>query len=278
MAITRPAGEQVIFRSAKTGEHNLDTYMEEVERGGRTLGDMMDDLFDPLTGDFNTGTFQFRYDETTEEIQYRIGASTSAVAQWKTITTFFDIRGLFDSTANPATVYYNFDLVQVQDLVTGGPSAGSNANDLYIVYGLNGYTTGITFADEAAFIASSHTQKLVDVSGTLSGLTFDPRKLFDTDTDTKIEVEASSDDDQIIFTTKGTRRMVITSDGYFEYYTDETDPVTSAVTNVLAFRFPITKPNRNDVLLATDDSGNMAFGGVPKEELEDHVWLGLDIV
>lgn len=46
MAETRPTGEQLLFRSAQTGEHVLDAYLEAAERGGRTLPDMMADVFD----------------------------------------------------------------------------------------------------------------------------------------------------------------------------------------------------------------------------------------
>ena len=49
MAETRPAGEQLRFLSANTGEHVLDTYMEAAEIGGRALSDLLDDLFDPAT-------------------------------------------------------------------------------------------------------------------------------------------------------------------------------------------------------------------------------------
>jgi pyruvate/2-oxoglutarate dehydrogenase complex dihydrolipoamide acyltransferase (E2) component len=44
--ITRPDTDQIVFRSSKTGEHVLDAYLEGAERGTRTLGQMMADLFD----------------------------------------------------------------------------------------------------------------------------------------------------------------------------------------------------------------------------------------
>lgn len=45
MAITRPVLEQVRFVSAQTGDHILDAYLEAAEKGGRTLADLMSDLF-----------------------------------------------------------------------------------------------------------------------------------------------------------------------------------------------------------------------------------------
>ena len=62
MAETRPTGEQLRFLSANTGEHVLDTYMEAAEIGGRTLSDLLDDLFDPAnSGTFRSENFEFRY-------------------------------------------------------------------------------------------------------------------------------------------------------------------------------------------------------------------------
>ena len=36
MAFTKPTGEQISFRSATTGTHTLDTYLEACEKGGFT--------------------------------------------------------------------------------------------------------------------------------------------------------------------------------------------------------------------------------------------------
>lgn len=54
---TRPTGEQLRFVSAATGSHILDTYLEAAEKGGRTLGDMLADLFDETTGLLSTDIF-----------------------------------------------------------------------------------------------------------------------------------------------------------------------------------------------------------------------------
>lgn len=147
MAITRPTGEQLRFRSANTGDHVLDTYLESAEIGGRALNDLLDDLFDPANnGTFRTNNFEFRFDAATDKIQFRIGQFASGTAGWQDLTTFFNITGAYSSS----TTYNNFDVVTVAN------------NDVYIVHGL---TSGTTFSTESAFTSSSNTEKLVDVSG-----------------------------------------------------------------------------------------------------------------
>lgn len=147
MAITRPTGEQLRFRSANTGDHVLDTYLESAEIGGRALNDLLDDLFDPANnGTFRSNNFEFRFDAATDKIQFRVGQFASGTAGWQDLTTFFNITGAYSSS----TTYNNFDVVTVAN------------NDVYIVHGL---TSGTTFSTESAFISSSNTEKLVDVSG-----------------------------------------------------------------------------------------------------------------
>ena len=145
MAVTRPAGEQIRFESTKTGSHVLDTYLENVEKGTRTLADMVDDLFDS-SGDLRTDVFEFRYDSTNKKLQVRVGDYADDTSGWVDITTWFNAEGDFSSS----TTYNNFDLVTVAN------------NDVYLVYGLS---SGQTFADEATFTGSSNTAKLIDVSG-----------------------------------------------------------------------------------------------------------------
>jgi hypothetical protein len=144
MGITRPTGEQLRFRSQNTGDHVLDTYLEASEKGGRALTDLLDDLFDS-SGTFRAANFEFQFDPSVDKIQFRAGNFASPSAGWTDITTFFNITGTF----NAATTYQNFDLATTSD------------KDVYIVHGLS---SGSTFANEAAFIASSNTTRIVDVS------------------------------------------------------------------------------------------------------------------
>jgi hypothetical protein len=144
MAQTQPTGEQIRFRSSKTGEHILDTYMENVEQGTRSLPDMIADLFDS-SGVFRSSNFEFRFDPATDKIQVRVGQFANASTGYQDITTFFNVTGTFSTS----TTYQNFDVVT------------DSIKDVYIVHGL---TSGQTFSSESNFTSSSNTTKIVDVS------------------------------------------------------------------------------------------------------------------
>ncbi len=146
MAQTRPTGEQLRFRSANTGEHVLDTYLEAAEKGGRSLTDLLDDVFDSTTGEFRTDNFEFRFDQTSENIQFRIGQFATSSAGWENLTSFFNHRGAYNSS----NTYNHFDLVEVSN------------KDVYIVHNHNG--AALTTNDEASFIAHAYTTKLIDVA------------------------------------------------------------------------------------------------------------------
>ena len=146
MAETLPTGEQIRFRSANTGDHVLDTYLESAEIGGRSLTDLLDDLFDPANnGTFRASNFEFRFDPATDKLQFRVGQFASATAGFTDLTTFFSIEGTFSTS----TTYNNFDVVTLSN------------KDVYIVHGLS---SGTTFSSESNFISSANTEKLVDVS------------------------------------------------------------------------------------------------------------------
>lgn len=144
MSETKPTGEQIRFRSANTGDHVLDTYLESAEIGGRTLTDLLDDLFDPSNnGVFRSDNFEFRFD--SNKIQFRVGQFASSTAGFTDVTTFFAIKGTFSTS----TAYNNFDVVTTSD------------KDVYIVHGLS---TATTYSSESNFISSANTTKIVDVS------------------------------------------------------------------------------------------------------------------
>ena len=144
MAITRPTGEQLRFNSASTGEHILDTYMEAAEIGGRTLSDLLDDLFDPSdNGTFRSSNFEFRY--SSNKMQFRAGIYSNSSASWVDVTTFFTQKGAFSNS----TAYNNFDMVTMSN------------SDVYLVHEL---TSATTFNSENAFKSSNKTTKMVDVS------------------------------------------------------------------------------------------------------------------
>jgi hypothetical protein len=146
MAETQPRGEQLRFLSSKTGTHNLDTYLESAERGSKSIGDMLGDIFDS-SGVFDATNFEFQFDPSDNQLEVRVGGSSNSYVN---ITSFFNIRGAYSSSS---TTYKNFDLV-----------TRSNG-DVHIVHGLASNTATTTFADDAAVNSSSNTTKLVDVSG-----------------------------------------------------------------------------------------------------------------
>jgi len=67
MALTRPVGEQVRFESSKTGSHVLDSYLEAAEMGGRTLSSLLEQLFNPTTG--NIEPFAMRINNNVLEFK-----------------------------------------------------------------------------------------------------------------------------------------------------------------------------------------------------------------
>ena len=71
MASTRPTSEQLRFTSSKTGEHSLDTYMENAEIGNTTLANLLAQAFD-TSGQFKTGFADYKGDFATSTL-YDIG-------------------------------------------------------------------------------------------------------------------------------------------------------------------------------------------------------------
>ena len=105
MAITRPTGEQLRFVSANTGEHVLDTYMENAEIGGRELQALLGDIFDASTGVFDASIFSFRVDTTDDnKLQVRVTSGGSYV---DTGVEIFNFRGAHTNT----TAYKVLDVV-----------------------------------------------------------------------------------------------------------------------------------------------------------------------
>lgn len=139
MAQTRPRLEQIVFKSAKTGSHNIDTYLENAEIGSRTLAQLLGDLFD-ANGNFAPEEIlpEFRIDQTggQTKLQYR----TDDSAAFEDLVGFFNDRGTFAT----GTAYNALDLVSVSD--------GTNV-DLYIVK-----SDLSAFTSQADFTASSSTQ------------------------------------------------------------------------------------------------------------------------
>lgn len=87
MAETRPIGEQLRFLSQATGEHILDDYLEASEKGGRTVPDLLGDIFSSVDGAFRSDTFEFREDPNNQGFfQVRVGQYINADTGWQTFT------------------------------------------------------------------------------------------------------------------------------------------------------------------------------------------------
>jgi hypothetical protein len=85
--MTKPRTDQVRFRSSSNGETILDAYLEAAEKGGRSIGDLLSDIFDS-TGAYRTDVFQFREDPLEPGVfQVRIGDFVDPEAGWTDITT-----------------------------------------------------------------------------------------------------------------------------------------------------------------------------------------------
>lgn len=108
MAINRPTGEQIRFVSTKTGDHILDTYMEMVERGNRTLYELLDDIYDPYTGEIHDDFIQLRIDPSTQRLQIRIGQYLDPNLGWENTPNYIlRHRGAW----TPSTAYELLDIV-----------------------------------------------------------------------------------------------------------------------------------------------------------------------
>ena len=137
---TRPAGDQLKFQSAATGEHVIDTYLEASEKGGRTLPDLLDDLF---TGSGTIRTDLFEWRVSNNQLQTRTGDYVDPETGWVNVENYFANRGVFSTGAT----YSNLDVVQVSD------------NSVYLA----NLTAPTQYASEAAFEAAGHT-KLIDIA------------------------------------------------------------------------------------------------------------------
>jgi hypothetical protein len=96
MSVTRPTGEQLLFNSSKTGEWVLDDYLEATERGSRTLGALIADLFD-TGGALRQNINQFRL-SSTRELETRFGTFVSPSLGWVGTGAYFPrYRGTWTS-------------------------------------------------------------------------------------------------------------------------------------------------------------------------------------
>ena len=137
---TRPRAERIRFVSEYTGEHVLDTYLEHTEKGGRTLPDLMGDIFN-TSGQFNADLFEFRTHNS--QLQIRVGIYSDPNTGWTDIQPVLRSGGIFATH----TTYNQLEMVIV-------------GTKLYIVN-----SDGNSFATAADFEASPNTDLLFDTAG-----------------------------------------------------------------------------------------------------------------
>lgn len=107
MSKTRPTSDQIRFVSSKSGEHILDDYIEEAEKGTRTLGEMLADIFSD-DGVVDPDFIQVRINATTSEFEIRLGQFIDPEAGW-TQTDSFILKPV--GNWQPSTLYKNGYLV-----------------------------------------------------------------------------------------------------------------------------------------------------------------------
>lgn len=82
----KPRADQLRFLSSANGEVIIDAYLEACEKGGRSLGDLLSDLFDN-SGLFRSDIFEFREDpDNPGMLQFRVGDFFSPGGGWVTLT------------------------------------------------------------------------------------------------------------------------------------------------------------------------------------------------
>lgn len=99
MARTRVPSEQLNFRSANTGVHLLDTYLEDAEMGNLTLAQLMGKLFDETTGDIDAFSFQYSNENDLQTLKLRIGGPEAPYLEVASFTDLFTDLASFKSTA-----------------------------------------------------------------------------------------------------------------------------------------------------------------------------------
>ena len=109
MAFTRPTTDQVNFRSATTGTHLLDTYLEGCEKGG-SLPVLMDNLFSSTGGlNPNAITFGVKPNDVNNTFQARFGLYTDQTKVGLILTSFSSRqKGAYAA----GTAYEELDMVQ----------------------------------------------------------------------------------------------------------------------------------------------------------------------
>lgn len=116
MSETKPRTEQIRFISALTGEHILEEYIENCERPGMTIADLLDQVFDS-NGLFITTLFQFRIKNQgggDYTLQFRSGSYVDPEENWIDISqpVFDQILDAANAAATTATTQAGISTTQ----------------------------------------------------------------------------------------------------------------------------------------------------------------------
>ena len=187
-----------------------------------------------VTYDDSDGTIDFVVDDmtadtqlTTEQVQDIVGAMFTGNTETRISATYEDGDGTIDLVVDDMTADTNTQLTteEVQDIV-GAMFTGNTETNITVTYEDSDGTidlvaTGNTteqIQDIVGAMFSSNTETGItatyeDSDGTIdlvvSGV--DATQIVDADSDTKIQVEESADEDKIRFDTAGTERAVMDS-------------------------------------------------------------------
>ena len=103
MARTRVPSEQLQFRSQNTGDHLLDTYLEDAEMGSLTLAQLMGKLFDAATGDIDAFEFRYTNENNAQTLELRIGVDAEFQEVASFTQLFKDLQDFKDNTVSEVT-------------------------------------------------------------------------------------------------------------------------------------------------------------------------------
>jgi hypothetical protein len=168
MPITRPTGDQLLFESSKTGAHILDAYLEDAEKGPRTLGSLLADLFTD-TGLLRQLT-QVRANPTTKEVEVRFGNFVDPAASWNATGVFVP---RFLGPWASSVLYRQGDYV----IVSGSPTVCSETHTsglapdpakFYTLSGGGGGTSTPGIAQTSTYNAAANGKCVVIDGGSIS--------------------------------------------------------------------------------------------------------------
>lgn len=113
MAETKPIGEQLRFLSAKTGDHELDAYLEACEIGSRPVYDLLEEIFSDTTGHVRPDFIRLRVGGDFQ-LQIRAGQYDEDGEGWQNTGAFF---AKFRGNWTPNTAYHATDYVVIENIV-----------------------------------------------------------------------------------------------------------------------------------------------------------------